>query len=66
MGSMEIGSFSKTIKTEISRATRIRRDLLLTAMCLLAMGVLIFTEWQRQVKAFHLSIQEYAESLEKK
>jgi hypothetical protein len=63
---MEIGSFSTSIRTEISRATRIRSDLLLTAVCLLAMGVFLFTEWQRQVDAFHLSIQEYAESLERK
>jgi hypothetical protein len=66
MGSMEIGTFATTKKPEISRATHIRRDLLLSAICLLTMGLLIFTAWQQQVTAFHLSIQEYAESLEAK
>jgi hypothetical protein len=57
---------ASAVKTEISRATQYRRDLGLVTICLFVIGLFIFTEWQRQVNTFHLSIQEYAQSLERK
>ena len=63
---IELAAPAIAVKTGISRATHFWRDLGLVTMSLLVIGVLIFTEWQREVNAFHLSIQEYAESLETK
>ena len=49
--------------TEIGRASEVYRVLTVLTVSLILVCLLGYAEWLHQVAAFHLSIQEYAESL---